>query len=90
MPIICIMVDIKCVHFVLGDNMKQVIVLAVSCLVSSFTFAAKQPLDALNSALRTPHPSTSASLKDPKDITMGYGGEDVSRRPSIATHTITL
>lgn len=70
--------------------MKQVIVLAVACVISSFSFAAKQPLDALNSALRTQHPSTSASLKDPNDITIVYGGADVSRRPSISTHTINL
>lgn len=65
-------------------NMKNLVLLAATVLVSTYTFANVQPketatLKSLGSAFK----SQSAPPKiDPKDITMGYAGQDMTSKPS--------
>lgn len=70
--------------------MKQIVVLAVATLVSTFCFAANHSLDALGNAWKSHHSTNGASLKDPKDITIVYGGEDVSHRPTLSMRTTII
>ncbi len=68
--------------------MKSFILLVGALLISSISFAnasglskGSPQLNALGSAWRA-HPSVKES---PNDITIVYGGEDVSRRPTLAS-----
>lgn len=75
--------------------MKQLMTLVSAILVSTCTFAigsglsAGSPqLKALSSAWKTQQSSTNLqAIKN--DITMGYGGADVSRRPTLDPHSTT-
>jgi hypothetical protein len=75
--------------------MKQLTTLVCAALISTCTFAtgsglsAGSPqLKALSSAWKTQQSSANLQLsKD--DITMGYGGADMSRRPTIDPRSTT-
>lgn len=75
--------------------MKRLILLAATVLVSTCGFANEPAtlsknspqLKALGSAWKA---TQGISLKDNKnDITIVYGGEDISRRYTIVSHTAT-
>lgn len=73
--------------------MKQVILLVGTLLVSSFCFAQVQSasnatqLKDLGNAWKS-YRSIHAN-PDNNDITMGYGGQDVSGRPTLVSRTTT-
>ena len=72
--------------------MKQVILIVASIFVSSFTFANlnnhSSLQNQLHSALKA-KPVAEPAL-NANDILMGYAGQDISRRPTLATHTTVV
>lgn len=80
--------------FVLGGNMKQMIIVAGAFILCTCSFAGtgfskgSSQLNALGSAWKSHQP---AQIKlNQNDITMGYAGDDVSRRPTLVPQTVTL
>lgn len=73
--------------------MRKVILLVGTLLMSSFCFAQVQSqsangqLQELGNAWKSYRSIQPGS--DKNDITMGYGGQDISRRPTIVPHTAT-
>lgn len=89
------MIPFRWLHFVLGGKMKKLILLVGAILVGTYSFAdiastgvGKNSLylKSLSTALKT-YPTQ--PKQDKNDITMVYGGEDISRRPTIVPHTAT-
>lgn len=73
--------------------MKRLLIITAAILVSTYTFADFQSsgssqLKQLGMAFK------SKPIAEPKinsnDITMGYAGQDISRKPTIAFHTATV
>ena len=81
---------------VLGGMMNRLITLLGAILVSTCSFAMMQP-SSLSKNTSPLSKMLSSSWKvqqnhpklDKNDISMVYGGADVSRRPTLATHTAT-
>lgn len=71
--------------------MKKLALIFAVLMVSTCSFAADQlglsknspQLNALGSAWK----AQKSQPLNQHDITMGYGGEDISRRPTLAMHT---
>jgi hypothetical protein len=67
--------------------MKNLALLVTAVLVSSYTFANVQPkegssLKSVGSAFKSQQ--VVSPKIDPKDITMGYAGQDISSKPSLS------
>jgi len=76
--------------------MKQLILLVGTCLISASSFAdvsssglakGSSQLNALGSAWKTY--SSVQPKQNSNDITIVYGGADISRRPTLDPHTTT-
>jgi len=72
--------------------MKKLTLLIAALVVSTCSFANEglsknsPQLNALGSAWKS-HP---AQVLNQHDLTMGYGGADISRRPTLAMHTTVV
>jgi hypothetical protein len=69
--------------------MKNTILFVGVLLISTCTFASTQALSlkALGSAWKTKQ--SIQPKQDKNDITIVYGGADISRRPTLVPHTTT-
>ncbi|MBX3709763.1 MAG: hypothetical protein KIT56_03380 [Gammaproteobacteria bacterium] len=76
--------------------MRKFIIVTAAILATTYAFANAQSLGfsknspqlkSLGAAFKV-HPTVAPKI-NPNDITMGYAGADVSRRPTISSHTTT-
>lgn len=70
--------------------MKTTLMLIGALLISSTSFAGDLTKNSASmQALRSAWKAQPTMHTSPNDITMVYGGEDISRKPTLAFHTTT-
>lgn len=72
--------------------MKQLLLSVLGAILisgTSISFADASAMNTLGSAFKN-YPSVAAPKQDGHDLTMVYGGADISRRPTLIPHTAAV
>jgi hypothetical protein len=72
--------------------MRQFILFTTACFISAFSFAAAPSSATLENALGSAWKAEQSmhAKQNPNEFAIVYGGEDISNKPTLATHTTTV